>query len=234
MAHGFALFMLAFAVSLDGFGVGATYGLRHIRVSLRAIGLISSFSGLTMLISMGLGQWLVTLFSPQITERLGAFILLGIGVWVVYQNMSLRDRDGGSESETFAAFGLSAEQGQTVIPADLTVRSLLKIEIKWLRLMIQILRTPSVADVDRSGWISPTEAVLLGLALSLDAFGAGIGAALIGYPPIGTATCITVMSGMFVLLGIQVGFRFASLKSLERLSLLPGLILIFMGLLKMV
>jgi putative Mn2+ efflux pump MntP len=219
---------------LDGFGVGATYGLRRIRVSLRAIGLISGFSGLTMLIAMGVGQWLSTLFSPQLTERLGAIILLGIGVWVIYQNASSSDRDGGIECETFTVSKASSMQGHTDVRADIPVRSLLKIEIKWLRLMVQILRTPSAADVDRSGWISPTEAVLLGLALSLDAFGAGIGAAMIGYPPIGTATFITIMSGMFVLLGIQVGLRFANLKGLERLSLLPGLILILMGLLKMV
>ena len=40
------------------------------------------------------------------------------------------------------------------------------------------------ADIDKSGVINGIEAVLLGFALSIDAFGAGIGAAILGFSPI--------------------------------------------------
>ena len=49
--------------------------------------------------------------------------------------------------------------------------------------MIQILRKPTVADFDKSGTISAGEA-LLGIALSVDSFGAGIGASLLGMHPL--------------------------------------------------
>ena len=50
--------------------------------------------------------------------------------------------------------------------------------------MIQILRKPTVADFDKSGTISAGEALLLGIALSVDSFGAGIGASLLGMHPL--------------------------------------------------
>ena len=47
-----------------------------------------------------------------------------------------------------------------------------KLEIASLGLVIQILRKPTVADFDKSGTISAGEALLLGIALSVDSFGA--------------------------------------------------------------
>ena len=59
-----------------------------------------------------------------------------------------------------------------------------KLEIASLGLVIQILRKPTVADFDKSGTISAGEALLLGIALSVDSFGAGIGASLLGMHPL--------------------------------------------------
>jgi putative sporulation protein YtaF len=73
----------------------------------------------------------------------------------------------------------------------------------------------------------------LGLALSLDAFGAGIGAALIGFAPLLTAFSIALSSGMFIAVGLQVGFKYADLAWIRRLSVLPGCILILMGIMKL-
>lgn len=87
--------------------------------------------------------------------------------------------------------------------------------------------------MDKSGNISASEATLLGLALSLDAFGAGIGAALIGFVPLLTASVISISSGSFIALGLRIGFRYAEMTWMKKLSILPGCVLILMGLLKM-
>jgi putative sporulation protein YtaF len=87
--------------------------------------------------------------------------------------------------------------------------------------------------MDRSGTITTGEALLLGTALSLDAFGAGIGAGLVGYPPIPTALLIAAASGTFLWLGTRVGFRVAGWRWVRQLTGLPGLILIAMGLFKL-
>jgi putative sporulation protein YtaF len=95
------------------------------------------------------------------------------------------------------------------------------------------LRTPSIADVDKSGNISASEATLLGLALSLDAFGAGIGAALIGYAPIVTSTVIAFASGTFIAIGLRIGFLYAEMNWMKKLSIVPGCVLILMGIMKL-
>lgn len=118
-------------------------------------------------------------------------------------------------------------------PGTAGAKAIWYIELKRLGLVIQILRTPSIADVDRSGIISAYEAVLLGAALSLDAFGAGIGAALLGFTPWLTAAVIALASGTFLGLGLQIGFRYAELKWIRKLSVLPGFLLIFMGIMKL-
>jgi putative sporulation protein YtaF len=86
-----------------------------------------------------------------------------------------------------------------------------------------------VADIDNSGTITGREAFLLGVALSLDAFGAGIGAALIGFSPIMMAISVATMSALFVTLGMKSGNRFADSAWIKKFSFIPGLLLMVIG-----
>jgi putative sporulation protein YtaF len=87
--------------------------------------------------------------------------------------------------------------------------------------------------MDQSGTISAGEAFFLGTALSLDAFGAGIGAALVGFPPLLTAILIAAASGFFLWSGTRVGFWVSGWRWIRHLSILPGVILIAMGIFKL-
>ena len=89
------------------------------------------------------------------------------------------------------------------------------------------------ADFDKSGHISGIEALFLGIALSLDAFGAGIGAALIDLPPILFPIIVTVSSMCFVLVGIHIGKTIKTTSWMKGLTFLPGLALIAIGIFKM-
>lgn len=226
-----SLILLALAVSLDGFGVGASYGIRKIKIPLVSVIIIALMSGVVMYASMYIGVWLAACFSPNLATMLGAIILIAIGIWAIWQMLRHKEDDGqaednvpgGSDLERLPISGENAS----------IQRKLLSIEVKRLGLVIEILRTPSVADVDRSGVISPSEAALLGLALSLDAFGAGIGAALMGFSPIWTALVICISSGCFIYAGLRVGFKVSHLPWVRRFSFLPGCMLILIGLLKM-
>ena len=75
--------------------------------------------------------------------------------------------------------------------------------------------------------------VLLGFALSIDSFGAGLGAAMLGFSPLLTAVVISTVSGLFLLAGLRVGFRFAALEIMKALSVLPGIMLIVMGMMRL-
>src|SRR5690606_3705432 len=109
---------------------------------------------------------------------------------------------------------------------------LVKVEIKSLGLVINILKKPMVADLDKSGTITGFEAFLLGFALSLDAFGAGIGAALLGFSPWVMAMLVAIMSSLFVYTGIKSGSVFSKKSWVQKFSFLPGILLILIGIWK--
>ncbi len=222
-----SLFLLALAVSLDGFGVGVMYGLRKIRIPLPSIGIISLLSGIIILASMQIGVLMSSLLSPSVAKRTGAAILIAIGIWALYQMLFPKDQEADESDQS------NREAQHVATDALQKTKELLCIELKRFGLVIQILRTPVIADVDRSGNISASEATLLGLALSLDAFGAGIGAALIGFTPILTASVIAIASGMFIAIGLRIGFRYAEMEWIRKLSFLPGCMLIVMGIIKL-
>jgi putative sporulation protein YtaF len=217
--HIFSLLALAFAVSLDGFGVGIMYGMRRIKIPVRSVIIITSCSAFVILVAMYIGKWLGYLLTPTATHYVGGAILVGIGLWAMYNARS----QGAEEEEG------SAGQNQAIRE----LRSLVAFEIKALGLVVQILKRPTEADLDRSGTISGVEAMFLGVALSVDAFGAGIGAALIGYEPWVTAFVIGSVSCLFILSGLKLGFTYSEAGWLKRMTYLPGILLILCGFFKM-
>lgn len=218
-----SLLILAFALSLDGFGVGAMYGLRKIKIPVLSIAIIALMSGIVIFASMQIGVTISVFFSPKLAKTIGAVILICIGIWASFQVLSQKETTGDGNASKHQQKAPFQREGQTVF----------SIEVKSLGLVIQILRTPQAADVDGSGVISASEAALLGLALSLDAFGAGIGAAFIGFTPALTSIVIALASGSFIYLGLQTGLRYADLSWVRRLTVIPGCILILVGIMKL-
>ncbi len=220
-----SLLVLALAVSLDGFGVGVMYGLRKIAIPLSSVIIISCCSGAIVFLSMQFGVWLTAFLPPPAAKMAGSFILIAIGVWAIVQfALQKQEDDGHPPLNVLELCETDAEELK---------KTVLQIELKRLGLVIQILKTPAAADVDRSGVISASEAALLGIALSLDAFGAGFGAALIGYSPWIAAPMIMLASGSFIAAGLRVGFVFSGAKWMRRVAFLPACILILIGLYKM-
>ena len=106
---------------------------------------------------------------------------------------------------------------------------IINLEIKSLGLVIHILKKPMSADFDKSGTITGVEAIMLGLALSLDAFGAGIGAVMLGFSPGYLALAVALLSSLLVFLGIKLGSYLSQITWLQRFSFLPGILLIIIG-----
>lgn len=194
------LVFLVIAVSLDGFGVGITYGMRKIHVPLIALFIIMLCSGLVVLLSMTIGNMLSTFISPHIAKVLGGFILISLGVFSLYNIVRTRSNNHLNSNE--------AQKGN---------------------ILKTVLTNPDLADLDSSGIISMREALLLGLALALDAFGAGLGASIIGYSPFLTTLLISCMSGLFLFSGIKVGLFLSKSKKLQQMTFIPPLLLIVLG-----
>jgi putative Mn2+ efflux pump MntP len=94
-------------------------------------------------------------------------------------------------------------------------------------------RNPSQADRDQSGEISAKEAFLLGIALSIDSFAAGVSAALLGFTIWLTAGTIALSCALFIGMGSYLGQRLSCKIQKQYLSYIPGLLLVILGMIKL-
>lgn len=203
------VFSLALGLSTDAFGAGVSYGLRKIAVPFCSRLIISFLSAAALAFSCLAGQALARLMPPPWAARTGGFILLAMGLRLLAGIRSSHQRD-------------LPENG-----------ALLQFRVRPLGLVVQVLREPHRADLDRSGTLSAGEALLLGLALALDALAGGLAVPCLNLHPL--ASALTVGLGQFALftLGLQAGRRCGAAAQGHRLAALPGIILVFLGLLKL-
>lgn len=206
-----SLLLLAFAVSLDSFSVGFTYGLRKVKIPLKSIITIAICSAGVLIVAMTIGEVLGEVLPEAIAGKLGGFILILLGAWILYQFFRPEQTESPKDDE----------------------KTLINLEIQSLGIVINILKKPMSADFDRSGTITGIEAIMLGMALSLDAFGAGIGAAMLGFSPFALAIAAAIMSSTFVFAGMKAGIFLSGYSWVQKISFLPGLLLIIVGIFKL-
>ncbi len=207
------MLILALAVSLDGLAVGFTYGMRGIKVTLQAHGVIAGVSGLLMLAAMAVGTVVAMLAPVAVITALGAALLILIGMWHI---LSARLR-GSRVAEVTAP------------------RRLMRLRLSSLGVVIEILHDPLQADIDRSGTIDIGEALALGVALGLDALAAGVAAAMLGISywivPFATVSCVALIAS-----GHKIGRAAGQTHSnwvRWPWSAGPGLLLVIMGLVRL-
>lgn len=195
--------MLGMAVSFDGFGVGFAYGLRRVHIPPVSLLIICVSSAVSVFVSMYAASLVKTLFSPQVGSILGGIMLMGVGFIIIRQ--SLREGSAGE------------------------VRLKNPGEGRGISYLSGMLREPSRADFDRSGVITGREAMVLGVALAMDAFGAGFGAAMMGFAPLTTSLAVGAAKLALVNVGLILGKRYANNVSGERAAVFAGLVLMILG-----
>ncbi|MGI6036716.1 MAG: sporulation membrane protein YtaF [Limnochordia bacterium] len=201
--------LLAAAVSVDGFGAGVAFGLRKIKMPLMSVVVVSLASGISLYGAMMAGGWLAA-YIP-FAQQAGAVLLIGFGLWLVYQNLRT-PRTPQGDSKT---------QGPSTV---------LALHLRPLGIIVHIMREPVEADRDRSGLLSCGEAILLGTALAMDAMAAGFGAAMAGLSPTLMTPLVILTKFCFLTTGLTVGNNWISTwGSRPILVILPGLILAGLG-----
>lgn len=149
--HSPAIWVIALAVALDGFGVGVAYGLRRVRLGPAAMAMLFLAPAAAAAGGMAAGAWLRgSLGPPALGRTLSGALLVALGVWIVRRARREHRRRAGPPPR--AGF-----------------------RVYW-----RILDEPAQADLDHSGCLDPLEGGLLGTALALDAMGAGISLGMAG------------------------------------------------------
>lgn len=214
--------LLALALSLDGFGVGMSYGLRRIRIPWASMLMIAFCTIVAMGSAVLFGGWFILWVKFLPPNVLGAVILLSLGSFQVIR--AFRQRNNG-EVEAIPVSTYCAATEEPII----------KFQVEFLGIVIQVLRYPEQADLDGSGIISIKESALLGTALSLDAFASGLA--------IGVSAGIVHSLPMILLVGLtqilmlllgQLVTGIVPEQVLKRIGFLPGTMLIIIGLGKLI
>lgn len=202
------LIIFSFAISFDGFLVGMNYSTRKIRLSPCSLLVVGTISGSILALALIGVSSLEALIVWRFTRLIGGGILVCLGFRSLSSAMCAKIND--------------------------TRDKLFCVRLKPLGLIIQIMKEPSSADIDSSGLISPAEAVALGIALSVDAFSAGL-AFCAGETR--NLWLLPVFGGAFqpllVLLGMAFGSNSLHQPLFKRGSVVVSLILVLVGILKM-
>lgn len=211
------LIFLVIALSMDSLGIGVSYGIRKIRLSPISILIVSLISILFASMSVWLGNFISIIFSERVTSFLSIIILIIMGIFIIKKGFEKED-DSSIENDHL-------ERSNKIYTFF----------IKSLGITINVIKTPSYCDLDKSLKIEPKEALYLGIALSIDSIGAGIAISSLSIYAYLFPVLIMLFQLIFLTGGILFG-RKLNLKSLDetKISILSGSILILIGFLRMI
>ncbi|WP_394214530.1 sporulation membrane protein YtaF [Thermoanaerobacter kivui] len=179
------LIILGFAISssIDNFGVGISYGIRNIRISLFCNTIIAVIAFLFSISGIVFGKWLNSILPGSLPIFVGAFLLFIIGLRIILLAVPRKS---------------SSQNTQQVSSKTTSIKG--------------ILENPEIVDLDKSGEISLLEAILLGIALSANALTNGLGAGLLGFSPFAISFTTAIGSLVSVWAGVQLGTKVANIR----------------------
>ena len=216
----FSIIVLSISLSIDALGVGIVYGLRRIHIPLIPKFIICIFSILYSGAALILGKSLSHLLPIGSSKLIGMLILIIMGIWIILQAVLKKEQEDIITNTTYITE-----------KSDIT---LFKIAIKSLGITVEIIRNPANGDIDKSGVIDIKESILLGLALSVDAIGVGIGSALAGFQSFLIPLAVGLFQMSFLYIGTFSGEKFALFSKVNKriLSILPGILLVCVALIR--
>ena len=152
--------LLAVSLSMDAVGIGISYGLRGIKTPWSARLIICVISILFTGLAVGLGNLMLMVIPPAAAKLIGALMLAALGLFIIVQSFYEQKKEETPKKKR--------KKNDTI----------LDVAFKSLGISIKIMRNPPSGDIDKSAHIDAVEAVYLGVALSIDSFGAVVSSAI--------------------------------------------------------
>nr|WP_281418892.1 sporulation membrane protein YtaF [Vallitalea pronyensis] len=200
--------LIAIAICIDSFALGITYGIKQIKISKTAILILNLVTISILGISIYSGQLVRQFISENTSSLISCIILVSLGSFFMI--------------EGYIKYKIEKKEDNR----------LAKFYIPKLGIIIDIALDSTKADMDVSGDINIKEALYLGLILSIDALGAGFGLSLDGINYLYFLPLVFSFNIISILYGHYLGTKIESYNTSLKTSLLPGGILVFVGLLK--
>jgi putative sporulation protein YtaF len=221
----FLIIILAISLNIDSFGAGISYGIRNIKIPAISKLALCFISILYSSVAILIGEWLVKILPIKYVNLFGVIILIGMGLWIILQNVFL-DKSKNSQ-DTYVEYRNKQDRN--------SMKKIIDVYIKPLKLTIQITKDPTLSDTDNSKIIELKEAILLGSALSIDAIGASIGSCAAGFSSVLLPPTIGLCQLLFLSLGNVLGRKLMKFNSVNKkvCFVTSGLLLIFLGIIRL-
>lgn len=215
--------VLALSSSIDSLGIGITYGIKNMKISVLAKLVLFVISFSISVLSVWFGDLIKSIFSDFVTQLVGNIILIAMGFFVCFQAIR-KDSCTSVSTPLPSAF---------IHDCDEKIYSFF---IDFLGITIKIIKNPRNSDLDSSNSIDAKEALFLGFALSLDCFCIGSCGSVLGIHSFLFPLFISIFQLAFLSVGNILG------KSLHGLSNLPdnvwsiisGILLVLIGLVRFI
>lgn len=206
--------LLALSVSIDSFGIGITYGLRNTKISILPKILLFIISIFFTTFSIFLGNLLTDILPKNYVKLIGSILLFFIGLWIIYQ-------------------AIKKDNKNTILSTNKEPK-IYSFIIKFLGITIKIIRDPKSSDLDNSKTIDWKEAIFLGVALSIDSIGVGIGGSIIGVNSFLFPILVASFQLIFLSLGKNICVKIFKLYKLPEniWSIISGILLIIIAIFK--
>lgn len=212
--------LLAISLSMDALGIGVSYGLRGKKVPLLPKVIISLISLAFTAAAIGIGNIIVLFLPDQLAKLIGSGMLGVLGVAIIIQALSKKEGEVEPEPEV--------QRPQ---------RKIWEIALKPLGLTIKIIRNEIYGNGSKAysaAIMGIRESLYMGVALSIDSFGAGISSAVSGINNFFVPVMVGLCQFIFLSLGIFCGQKLTSIKKADPkiFMLLSGAILVVLAIIR--
>jgi putative sporulation protein YtaF len=195
---------LALAANIDNLGVGIAYGSRKIKISLQANLIIALLSFIATLLAAEAGSIISQYIRLEVASDLGAIVIIIVGLWIIIEPAVAAHR-----------------QHQVMNKLPLATRSFSP---------TALIHQPEKADIDCSADIDTWEAVILGMALSVNAVAGGLDAGLVALPMLVVAMLVGVFSFLTIASGIYFGRKYVAERMGHQATRISGILMLVIGL----
>jgi putative sporulation protein YtaF len=208
--HILSIILLNISSSFDNFGVGVSYGLRNICIPLYLNLFIAFVNSSGTLFSMLFGKRLSDFLRPATAGYLGAFLLVGIGLWIIFMESRKKKIEMAS---SLAHSDKTPVREKTLLPR-----------------IYSFIDDPFAAGVFCSGRVTIKEGTILASALTLSNISTGFAAGMLGFSIILTTSAAFICNVLALYTGEKTG-RYSGARMIKGISgITSGLLLIFIGL----
>jgi putative sporulation protein YtaF len=208
--HLLSIILLAISSSLDNFGVGLSYGLRRICFPFYLNLFIAFVNSCGTFFSMLIGKELSDFLQPAAAGYIGAFLLIGIGLWIIV--MELRNKESIKSIAPVSTEKLS-DRRKTLLSRVYT-----------------FIDDPFAAGILCAGRVTMREGALLASALTLSNISTGLAAGIIGFSLLLTTVAAFISNVLGISAGQRIG-HYSSARMIKGASgTASGVLLVFIGL----